>query len=54
MSKYDIYLYEESTVLKNLLNITDEEQLDLAEAELSRAKMMLMYKSGFGYSSNFV
>lgn len=55
MSKYDIYLYEESTVLKNLLNITDEEQLDLAEAELSRAKMMLMYKSGFSdFSSNGV
>ncbi|MBE6808856.1 MAG: hypothetical protein E7521_09400 [Ruminococcaceae bacterium] len=52
MSKYDIYLYEESTVLKNLLNITDEEQLDLAEAELSRAKMMLMYKSGFSYFSS--
>lgn len=47
MSKYDIYLQENSTVLKNLLNITDESELDLAEAELSRAKMMLMYKSGF-------
>lgn len=47
MSKYDIYLYENSNVLKNLLNITDENELDLAEAELSRAKMMLMYKSDF-------
>lgn len=47
MSKYDIYLQENSTVLKNLLNITDESELDLAEAELSHAKMMLMYKLGF-------
>ncbi len=28
MSKYDIYLYENSTVLKNLLGITDEKELD--------------------------
>lgn len=47
MSKYDIYLYENSNVLKNILNITDDEELDLAEAELSRAKMMLMYQSNF-------
>ena len=47
MSKYDIYLYENSNVLKNLLNIINDDELDLAEAELSRAKMMLMYKSGF-------
>ena len=53
MSKYDIYLQENSNVLKNLLNITDEDELDLAEAELSRAKMMLMYKSGFSdFSTN--
>lgn len=47
MSKYDIYLYDNSNVLKNILNITDDEELDLAEAELSRAKMMLMYQSDF-------
>lgn len=53
MSKYDIYLQENSNILKNLLNITDEDELDLAEAELSRAKMMLMYKSGFSdFSAN--
>ena len=53
MSKYDIYLQENSNVLKNLLNISDENELDLAEAELSRAKMMLMYKSGFSdFSTN--
>ena len=34
MSKYDIYLQQNSTVLKNLLNITDENELNLAEAEL--------------------
>lgn len=47
MSKYDIYLYDNSNVLKNILNITDDKELDLAEAELSRAKMMLMYHSNF-------
>ena len=41
MSKYDIYLYEESKVLKNLLNITDESELDMAEAELSQANMII-------------
>lgn len=47
MSKYDIYLYEESKVLKNLLNIKDEYELDMAEAELSRANMMILYEKGF-------
>ena len=41
MSKYDIYLYEESKVLKNLLNIIDESELDMAEAELSQANMII-------------
>ena len=27
----DIYLYDNSNVLKNLLNIIDEDELDLAE-----------------------
>ena len=49
----DSYLYENSTVLKNLLGITDEKELDLAEAELSRANMMLLYEKGFSdFSSN--
>lgn len=49
----DSYLYENSTVLKNLLCITDEKELDLAEAELSRANMMLLYEKGFSdFSSN--
>lgn len=43
----DWYLIENSTVLKNLLGITEEKELDLAEAELSRANMMLLYEQGF-------
>lgn len=43
----DLYLIENSTVLKNLLGITNEQELDLAEAELSRANMMLLYEKGF-------
>ena len=43
----DLYLLENSTVLKNLLGITDEKELDVAEAELSRANMMLLYENGF-------
>lgn len=53
MSKYDVYLYENSNVLKNLLNIKDESALDLAEAELSRANMMILYENGFcDFSTN--
>lgn len=49
----DSYLYDNSTVLKNLLGITDEKELDIAEAELSRANMMLLYENGFSdFSSN--
>ena len=47
MSKYDIYLYENSKVLKNLLDITTEAELDLAESEYANAGMMLLYNSGF-------
>lgn len=47
MSKYDVYLYEDSPVLKNLLNIKEEQALELAEAELSRANMMVLYEKGF-------
>ena len=43
----DLYLIDNSPVLKNLLGITDEKELDLAEAELSRANMMLLYENGF-------
>ena len=51
----DSYLYENSSVLKNLLGITDENELDIAEAELSRANMMLLYENGFSdFSSNVV
>ncbi|MBQ8134954.1 MAG: Fic family protein [Clostridia bacterium] len=47
MSKYDIYLYEDSKVLKNLLGITNEADLDLAESEYANAGMMFLYNSGF-------
>ena len=43
----DPYLYPGSTVLRNLLDIHEEDALNLAEAELSRASMMLMYEQGF-------
>lgn len=43
----DPYLYEGSSVLRNLLNIHDEKELDIAEAELSQANMMLLYEQGF-------
>lgn len=36
-----------STVLRNKLGITDDKDLDIAEAELSRANMMLLYEKGF-------
>jgi cell filamentation protein len=43
----DPYLYESSSVLRNLLNILDEKELNIAEAELSQANMMLLYENGF-------
>ncbi|HZK02202.1 MAG TPA: hypothetical protein VFC96_04990 [Anaerovoracaceae bacterium] len=43
----DPYLYEGGSVLRNLLNIHDEKELDIAEAELSQANMMLLYEQGF-------
>ena len=43
----DPYLQPDSRVLRNLFNITDSNELDLAEAELSRASMMLLYEQGF-------
>lgn len=43
----DPYFYHDCPVLRNLLNIRDEAELDKAEAELSRARMMLLYNDGF-------
>ena len=43
----DPYFYDDCPVLRNLLNIRDEDELDKAEAELSRARMMLLYNDGF-------
>lgn len=43
----DLYLYEDVPVLRNKLGIKDEKALDLVEAELSRANMMLLYEQGF-------
>ena len=43
----DPYLYAESSVLRNLLDIRDGKELEFAEAELSRARMMLLYEAGF-------
>ena len=43
----DLYLIPNSTFLKNQLGITNEKELDLAEAESSRANMMLLYENGF-------
>ncbi len=43
----DIYLYDDSSVLKNKLGIRDEKTLDLVEAEQSRANMILLYERGF-------
>lgn len=40
MLEYDVCLYEVSHVLRNLLNIQDEKELNLAEAELSRANLL--------------
>jgi Protein involved in cell division len=49
----DPYLLPDSNVLRNLLGITDSAELDLAEAELSRASMMMLYEQGFDdFSSN--
>ena len=47
MSKYDIYLQDNSNVLKNKLGITDENALDKAESMMVRTRMALLYNSGF-------
>ena len=46
----DPYVYENTTILRNLLNIHDQKALEIAEAEISSANMMLLYEKGF---SNF-
>lgn len=43
----DIYLYDDTPVLRNKLEIRDEKTLDLIEAEQSRQNMMLLYEQGF-------
>jgi len=43
----DPYLYEDSTILRNLLNIRNQKALEIAEAEISSANMMLLYEKGF-------
>lgn len=43
----DPYCWDDVPVLRNLLNIRNEEELDQAEAELSSAKMMLLYSEGY-------
>lgn len=47
MSKYDIYLRENSSVLKNKLGIEEESSLDKAESIMANTKMALLYNSGF-------
>ena len=43
----DPYVYENSNILRNLLNISDQKALEIAEAEISSANMMLLYEKGF-------
>lgn len=47
MSKYDIYLQNNSRVLKNKLGISNEQALDKAESIMASTKMALLYNSGF-------
>lgn len=43
----DLYLYDDVPVLRNKLDIRDGDTLDVVEAGISRANMMLLYESGF-------
>ena len=45
--KYDVYLYENSHVLKNRLGIKDEAELDKAESEFATINMMTLLNSRF-------
>jgi len=49
----DPYVYENTSVLRNLLSIQDQQALEIAEAEISSANMMLLYENGFSdFSTN--
>ena len=51
----DPYVQENTTVLRNLLNVQDQKALEIAEAEISSANMMLLYENGFSdFSANGV
>ena len=53
--KNDPYVYENTNVLRNLLNIQERKALEIAEAEISSANMMLLYENGFSdFSTNGV
>ena len=52
MSKYDFYLIENSQVLKNLLGIIDEDELDEAESEYANAGMMFLQGTSKNYRKN--
>lgn len=45
MRKQDPYCYPETSALKNKFNIREVSLLEKAEADLSRAKMSILYKS---------
>ena len=45
MSKYDIYLYENSNVLKNILNITDDTELENAKSSKYEKYHTKVYKA---------
>jgi len=45
MRKQDPYCYPETSVLKNKFNIREVSLLEKAEADLSRAKMSILYES---------
>lgn len=45
MKKQDPYCYPETSVLKNKFNIREVSLLEKAEADLSRAKMSILYES---------
>jgi hypothetical protein len=47
MRKQDPYCYPETSVLKNKFNIREVSLLEKAEADLSRAKMSILYESPY-------
>lgn len=44
---FDPYVYDDTPILINKLDIKNEKTLDLIEAEQSRVNMMLLYNKGF-------